>query len=191
MKNFTLFVLCLFLLGSGLLSAETGYASWYGGKFQGRTTANGETFDTDLLTAAHKTLPFNTMVKVINLENGKDVTVRINDRGPFVKGRIIDLSRAAAKKIDMTGSGIARVRIEVVGTEVKNTCSIQAGAFSKQENARRLLHSLSAKGYTTSIEKTETGISRVIIREILPEELENVKKQLSRIGIHTVIVRYH
>jgi len=190
MRKSILFIFCL-LMCSALSFSETGYASWYGGKFQGRTTANGEIFDTNLLTAAHKTLPFNSMVKVVNLENGKEVIVRINDRGPFVKGRIIDLSRAAAVRIGMSGSGVARVCIEIISMEVKKICSIQAGAFSKQENALRLLNSLTAKGYTAGIEKTENGISRVIIREIRIDDLENVKKQLSGMGLHSVLVRYH
>lgn len=94
--------------------AQKGIASWYGGKFQGRLTANGEYFDTYKLTAAHKSLPFNTVVRVKNIDNGKTVDVRVNDRGPFVKNRIIDLSFAAAKKIDMTKSGTARVVIQVI-----------------------------------------------------------------------------
>ncbi len=93
---------------------ETGMASYYGGKFIGRQTANGEIFVANKLTAAHKTLPFGTMVKVTNLSNGKSVVVRINDRGPFVKGRIIDLSEAAAKKIDMLQQGVVKVEIVCV-----------------------------------------------------------------------------
>lgn len=97
-----------------LLASEEGFASWYGGKFHGRLTANGETFDTYKFTAAHRTLPFNTVVRVTNLKNSKTVEVRINDRGPFVRGRIIDLSKAAAEAIDMTGDGVARVRLDTV-----------------------------------------------------------------------------
>ena len=94
---------------------ERGIASYYGKKFHGRTTANGERFDMRELTAAHRTLPFGTVVRVTNLNNGLEVRVRINDRGPFVKGRIIDLSRGAAKKLDMIQDGIVPVRIKVVG----------------------------------------------------------------------------
>jgi rare lipoprotein A len=90
---------------------ETGMASFYGGKYIGRPTANGEIFVANKLTAAHKTLPFGTMVKVTNLSNNKSVIVRINDRGPFVKGRIIDLSELAAKKIDMMQQGTVKVTI--------------------------------------------------------------------------------
>lgn len=90
---------------------ETGMASYYGGKFIGRPTASGEIFDATKLTAAHKKLPFGTKVKVTNLSNNKSVIVRINDRGPFVAGRIIDLSEAAAKKIDMISKGVVKVTI--------------------------------------------------------------------------------
>ncbi len=96
---------------------EQGEASWYGPGFHGRTTANGETYDQDRLTAAHRTLPFNTVVRVINLDNGKAVNVRINDRGPYARGRIIDLSKEAARRIDMVDSGIAPVRLVLVSTE--------------------------------------------------------------------------
>ena len=86
--------------------SETGIASWYGPGFQGNQTANGETYDMEAMTAAHKELPFNTRVQVENLDNGRTVEVRINDRGPFVDGRIIDLSRGAARQIDMIGSDL-------------------------------------------------------------------------------------
>ena len=93
---------------------QRGTASWYGPNFNGNPTASGERFDMRKLTAAHRTLPFSTHVKVVNLNNKKSVTVRINDRGPFAKGRIIDLSKRAAEKIDMIGSGTAPVRLFIV-----------------------------------------------------------------------------
>lgn len=93
---------------------QTGMASWYGREFHGRKTASGEKFDMGKLTAAHRTLPFGTLVKVKNFENGKSVTVRINDRGPFRGSRIIDLSHAAAKKLDMVRSGEAKVGIQIL-----------------------------------------------------------------------------
>jgi rare lipoprotein A len=96
---------------SGFISEE-GQASYYADKFEGRATASGEIFQQRKLTAAHKTLPFGTEVRVTNLQNKKSVLVRINDRGPFVRGRIIDLSRAAAQEIDMIRAGIVPVRIE-------------------------------------------------------------------------------
>jgi rare lipoprotein A len=91
--------------------SETGMASFYADKYVGRKTSNGEKFKQNKLTAAHKTLPFGTKVKVTNLNNGQSVKVRINDRGPFIQGRIIDLSKKAAKKIDMVNAGVTKVTI--------------------------------------------------------------------------------
>ena len=112
----------LVIPGSMLAQAaftQTGVASFYGKKFHGRKTANGERFSMWAMTAAHKTIPFNTSVRVTNLDNGKSVIVRINDFGPHLKGRIIDLSRGAAAKIDMIKSGTARVKVEVIGDDGK------------------------------------------------------------------------
>lgn len=94
---------------------EEGLASWYGGKFHGRQTASGERYDKNGISAAHKTLPFGTVVLVTNLDNGKTLRVRVNDRGPFVKGRVIDVSEGAAKLLGMRAAGIAKVRLELVG----------------------------------------------------------------------------
>jgi len=127
-----------------------GIASWYGPSFHARKTSNGEYYNMYALTAAHKTLPMNTMVKVTNLENKKSVIVRINDRGPFVKNRIIDLSKAAAMKIGMIKKGTAKVELEVVGfgakvakTKKEKSQSIrikgyyvQVGAFKKISGAK-------------------------------------------------------
>ena len=95
-------------------SYETGQASWYGKKFQNKKTASGEKFDMNKCTAAHPSLPFNTIVRVENMKNGRKVDVRINDRGPFIKGRIIDLSRKAAERLDMIRDGVVSVRIQVL-----------------------------------------------------------------------------
>jgi rare lipoprotein A len=91
-----------------------GPASWYGPKFHGRQTANGEQFDMNQMTAAHRTLPFGTKVRVTNRSNGRSVVVRINDRGPFVRNRVIDLSRGAAQTVGMIDSGVAPVKLEVL-----------------------------------------------------------------------------
>ncbi|MGB1962526.1 MAG: septal ring lytic transglycosylase RlpA family protein [Candidatus Puniceispirillaceae bacterium] len=96
---------------------ETGIGSWYGDEFAGRLTANGEIFDPDMVTAAHKTLPMPSVVRVTNLDNGKSLVVRINDRGPFVAGRVIDLSREAARLIGYRDQGIARVRVQVLAEQ--------------------------------------------------------------------------
>jgi rare lipoprotein A len=137
-------------------SAETGLASWYGIPYHGRYAASGEIYDMEQLTAAHRSLPFDTWVKVTNLTNGKRVDVRINDRGPFVRGRIIDLSHAAAREIDLLGPGVARVHLEVIApldrssspaakraapretppaAALTDSYAVQAGAFSDRERA--------------------------------------------------------
>lgn len=95
-------------------STQTGQASWYGKEHDGKKTASGETFDMEEMTAAHRTLPMNSKVKVTSLSNGKSVIVKVNDRGPFSKGRIIDISRAAAKKLDIITKGTDKVKIEVL-----------------------------------------------------------------------------
>ena len=93
---------------------QVGMASWYGGQFHGRTTASGEPFDMNAMTAAHRTLPFGTNVRVTNLDNGRSVVVRINDRGPYAKRRIIDLSRHAAEQLGFRKAGVAKVRVQVI-----------------------------------------------------------------------------
>jgi len=94
---------------------QTGVASYYGGEHTGARTASGERFDPKSMTAAHRTLPFGTRVRVTNLANGRSVVVRVNDRGPFRKSRIVDVSRAAAAELRMIASGTAKVRLEVIG----------------------------------------------------------------------------
>ena len=148
---------------------EVGLASWYGGYHQGRKTANGETFDVGLLTAAHKTLPLPSIVEVTNLENGRSMRLRVNDRGPFVQGRIIDLSQAAAEELGVIRSGVARVRVRYIGpaplnggeTRVasrdsepqraappatRSSYEVQVGAFSVRANAERAADLVSGAG---------------------------------------------
>ena len=125
---------------------EEGNASWYGIPFHGRHASNGEVYDMNKLTAAHRTLPFDSKVRVTNLTNGKSTIVRITDRGPFVEGRIIDLSMAAAREIDSIGAGVVPVRIEVV-SPIDPTIgffTVQVGAFRDRSNAERLRERLSA-----------------------------------------------
>lgn len=105
---------CCCLFGSPAKSVETGLASYYGAEFHGKKTASGEIFDQEKLTCAHRKLPFGTMVKVTNLSNRKTIVVRVNDRGPWISGRVIDVSYAAARKLDMIAEGVIKVRIEVV-----------------------------------------------------------------------------
>ena len=125
---------------------EEGNASWYGIPFHGRHASNGEVYDMNKLTAAHRTLPFDTKVRVTNLSNGKSTIVRITDRGPFVEGRIIDLSMAAAREIDSIGPGVVPVRLEIL-TAINPAAgffTVQVGAFRDRNNAERLRERLSA-----------------------------------------------
>jgi rare lipoprotein A len=120
---------------------EEGVASWYGIPYHGRHAADGEIYDMETLVAAHRVMPFNTWLKVTNLANQKSVAVRIIDRGPFVDGRIIDLSKAAARQIDLIGPGVGSVRLEVIAAPVDipadDFYAVQVGAFTVRENAER------------------------------------------------------
>ncbi|GAB4223021.1 MAG: hypothetical protein Kow009_14850 [Spirochaetales bacterium] len=167
-----------------------GLASWYGGKFHGQLTASGEVFDTNLLTAAHRTLPFGTLVKVTNLATEKSVIVRVNDRGPFVENRIIDLSKAAADAIGLTPMGVARVRLEVV-QEVKPATyvTLQVASFSNPANALRLKTRLTEAGLSPSIEKTETGLHRVVLEHLPTDTLDQTKNRLAELGFPSPILR--
>jgi len=160
-----------------------GNASWYGPNFHGKLTSNGERYNMWAMTAAHKTLPMNTIVRVTNRRNGKSTVVRINDRGPFVSTRIIDLSKAAASKIDMIGTGTAPVTLEVLGFEQKGKRTIpskkelkkspqkmslagkyalQIGSFSKIEGALRTQEKYdNTDGYKTIIKDIETDNGRM------------------------------
>ena len=168
--------------------SEKGLASWYGKQFHGRKTANGETYDMYGHTAAHKTLPMNTMLLVKNLTNGKSTVVRINDRGPFVRKRIIDLTYTAAKELDIIRNGTAKVKIVALGEEVpkparqsagsrqsrklvhqdfdKGKFYIQVGAFEYKKNARKLAGNFAERGRDVIIQQfPAAGISlyRVMI----------------------------
>jgi rare lipoprotein A len=126
---------------------EEGEASWYGAPFHGRQASNGEIYDMNKLTAAHRTLPFETMVRVTNERNGKSAVVRITDRGPFVNNRIIDLSYAAAREIESIGPGVVPVRVEILSTGVDPEAgyfTIQVGSFRERANAEHLRDRLSA-----------------------------------------------
>jgi rare lipoprotein A len=110
-KQILFSLLVISLLSSCGYTTRKGLASYYADSYEGKTTANGEIYRQGKITAAHKTLPFGTKVEVTNLSNNKSVVVRINDRGPFIRGRIIDLTKAAAREIDMVGAGVAKVKI--------------------------------------------------------------------------------
>jgi rare lipoprotein A len=167
-----------------------GFASWYGGKFHGRITSSGEVFDTNTMTAAHKTLPFGTVVKVTNEDNGKTAIVKINDRGPFVEGRIIDLSRAAAMQLDMVGTGVARVSLQIVDfTTDKDLYAIQVGAYALESNAVRASMRLQAAGFMVTTEKTALGVARVFIRGLAAGDLTESRRKLEGLGFSTYLVK--
>jgi len=158
-------------------SSETGIASWYGDPYHGRHAANGEIYDMEKLTAAHRTLPFGTWVRVTNLSNEKSVDVRIQDRGPFVDHRIIDLSRAAAREIELIGPGTAKVRLTIIPAPVVrepvaaavptviappplvavavNLFAVQIGAFQDRAKAESLAASM----------KDLYGEARIVVRD--------------------------
>lgn len=203
-KHLIYLLVFLTIITTQTFSLEHGEASWYGGKFQGRQTANGEKFDTNMLTAAHKTLPFNTIVEVKNLENNKIVHVRINDRGPFVEGRIIDLSRAAASKLDMVGAGVATVELRIIKdpSELKDNLDhntetgllqhnwiIQIASFSKKEYAEKLIQKLNSNNFLPQMEHTSTGYIRVVLKNISNNNLDSVKNRLKGLGFTNILLR--
>lgn len=155
---------------------QQGIASWYGKPFHGRKTSNGETYDMYSRTAAHKTLPMNTHVLVQNLDNGKEMVVRINDRGPFVSGRIIDLSHTGAKELDILAKGTARVKISALGEAVtveedsrkvkrflphedftRGNFYVQIGSFTDRDNALRLKKKMEGQGHEVALRAYDRG----------------------------------
>jgi rare lipoprotein A len=165
---------------------EKGIASWYGEPYHGRRTASGEIYDMHELTAAHRTLAFGSVVKVTRRDTGADVKVRINDRGPFIEGRIIDLSFAAAKKIDLDIDGVAPVKIKLVGHEVapkrkparggepEDCFWVQVGAFADPDNARRVEAELERNGYEAVVLQGLDELWRV---RVGPFDQENLAKK--------------
>lgn len=167
---------------------ESGMASWYGPEFHGKRTASGETYDQRELTAAHKTLPFNTVVRVTNLDNGKQVVVRINDRGPYSRGRVIDLSRAAAEEVSMIGAGTARVRIEVLHTDrpiigelSREVFGVQIASLADPDAARARANELRG-GWVLPARVDGQRVYRVMVgrygsRELAEEAMQELKRQ--------------
>jgi len=177
--------------------SEEGLASWYGGNdgFEGKPTASGEIYGSSKLTAAHRDLPLGTVVDVSDLDTGKSVRVRINDRGPFVHGRIIDLSRAAAQQVDMIGPGVARVRIVVVaaGVEIAPTSpsglwAVQVGSFADPQRADRHAARVREAGFTVYFEPYQ-GLVRVKVGPLDSRpDAEAKLKDLETIGFEGIVV---
>jgi rare lipoprotein A len=173
---------------------ETGLASWYGHPYHGRPAANGEIYDMEKLTAAHRTLPFGTWVRVVNLSNGKTVDVRITDRGPFVENRIIDLSHAAAETIALIGPGVARVRLDILSLPTtasgENWYAVQAGAFLDRDRAERLRASLERDfGPAHLVQRPDTpSLWRVVVGRVPSEETAAALAQRVRAQTGTAFV---
>ncbi len=178
-------------------SGQVGVASWYGNEFHGRPTSSGEVFDTNDLTAAHRTLPFGTYVMVTNLENDRSVVVRINDRGPFVRGRIIDLSYAAARTLGLIGPGTARVRLDIlrgfaaVAPAERGRIWVQVGAFAIQENAHKLKRELEGDypGVAVSVIKTDRGTYYRVRIGTDESGAQGLARSLADRGYPVIIVR--
>jgi rare lipoprotein A len=176
-------------------NVQKGLASWYGPEFHGKVTSNKEIYDMHDLTAAHPTLPFGTYVKVTNLDNGKSVVVRINDRGPFVKGRIIDLSYAAAKKLGMSGVGVVPVVVEVLKKyspkKSSQTYFVQVGAFVTKKNAKSLKKALLRRYRNVHISILKTSSQtyyRVRIKARTMEAAEKIAQKLLKEGYEAQVL---
>lgn len=191
---------------------ETGEASWYGKKFHGRTTSSGEIYDMHKRSAAHKTLPFGTYVKVINLSNQKNTVVRINDRGPFRKGRVIDLSYAAAREIDLIRAGVDEVKIIALGREVGEINSekgsepiveitdlengeftVQVGAYQDKNNAEKIAERLRVifdyVRVTIHMDDERRTLHRVhASKSKTLSQAEKNKKRLETLGFKTAFI---
>lgn len=160
---------------------EVGYASWYGPDFHGKRTANGEQYNMNALTAAHKTLPLPTFVKVTNLENGRSIVLRVNDRGPFVKDRIIDISRRGAQLLGFDKQGVTKVRVQALDENGKVVAKrkdrdersyaatsaagsghyVQVGAYSQRENAEEQIRRLQARGHAAGLDQAQSNGRRL------------------------------
>ncbi len=178
----------------GQPSRETGIAAWRGKELQGKNTASGETFDMYGLSAAHRTLPLGTIIRVTNLDNFKSVKVKINDRGPFVKSWILELSYGAAKELGFVDKGTARVKIETVET-VRDSAryTVQAASYTEAENARMLKDRLSAKFEMIFIVPLETNTARYYLVRVgsyqSEERAELVARKLTLEGLEPVVLR--
>ena len=222
-KNKFLVGIFIFLSINMSLSALSLYkndvtASFYAEKFHGKRTSNGEIFNMNDLTCAHKSLPFNTILKVTNLSNGKTVQVRVNDRGPFVAGREIDLSKAAAKKIGMINSGTAKVKIQIVKMGKNDKLSqqtaksaakmmekiepkkqvqinpnkmyeIQIGSYSVKDNATKVGQKIKKAGIKNVVLRKSKTNYQVVIKDVPDAKVNEIKKTLAKIGFTEILIK--
>lgn len=172
---------------------EKGLASWYGPQFHGRRAANGEVYDMNQLTAAHRALPFETVVEVRNQENGRTVRLRITDRGPFVRGRIIDVSYEAARRLEMLGPGVVPVEIRVVTEGARATARgqywVQAGAFRDPAQAKALYREL-RKAYSDVKLSSDGAWSRIRLGPFAKrKQAEKTQRDLQRRGVESFVTQ--
>ncbi|MGE5215642.1 MAG: septal ring lytic transglycosylase RlpA family protein [Chloroflexota bacterium] len=179
--------------------SQTGIASWYGPGFHGKATASGDVYNQNDLTAAHQTLPLGTRVMVTNLENGRSTEVTINDRGPFAKGRIIDLSYSAAQLLEMVGPGTALVRVDVIDSPMRIQTirdsldyTLQLGSFARLENAQQLRDRL-AKSYgdvmIAPLQSKDATFYRVQLGKFSSRfDAEERARQISQAGYSVIIM---
>ncbi len=174
---------------------QHGVASWYGRDFHGKPTASGERYNMYKVSAAHKTLPLGTKARVTNLDNGRSVVVIINDRGPFVGTRIIDMSYGAAKKLAMVDEGLANVRIDVIsmpGDYTQGYFTLQFGSFGDKANATAVQHKLKSMGYNPTIEEG-TANGRTVYRVRLGKFItlsraQKAQEPFDAAGIESIVV---
>jgi rare lipoprotein A len=186
-----------FVLKTATGYAERGVASWYGPGFHAKSTSNGERYDMYAMTAAHKTLPLPSYVQVTNLQNGRTVTVRVNDRGPFKDGRVIDLSYTAASKLGMLNAGTAFVEVRTVSVSDQpdearvaptGTLFVQAGAFSTESNAAKLVSDLRTQGVANAAVRPDQVGGRTLYRvRVGPvptvQEFDRTLARLKKLGV--------
>ena len=172
---------------------QYGVASWYGPDFHGKTTSSGEIYDMYQLTCAHNTLPLGTTVMVTNLENGRSLELKVNDRGPFVKERIIDLSYAAAQMLGMWEKGTAFVKVEVIGPLIEQVqrFTLQVGSFIDENNAQKLADELRRNFenvYVTTVETLTQKYHRVRVGQFETEESAlSTAVKLSQMGFKVLV----
>jgi len=163
------------------IATETGKASWYGPPYHNRVGSNGEVYNMHAMTAAHRTLPLGSIVRVTNLKTGHAALVRITDRGPFIQGRILDLSLAAAKKLDVYLPGTAEVKVEVMHTpvpiETGGRWAVQIGAFAKEGEARRIADQLTRRYRTAKVQHFGSPVGDWWVRvRVLDDDRETARK---------------
>ena len=188
-------------------SVFEGRASWYGAAFKGRKTASGEIYDPEGLTAAHRSLPFGSLLRVTDLDTGASVVVRVNDRGPFVADRVIDLSEAAARLIGLLPNGTTLVRCEVLRPEdaaafgqppsasppppppVDRSCRVQIASYAQQSNADTVLERLKLSGIDAVIE-VAGPYKRIVLPSVRESELDALRARLGGLGYRNLLISY-